>query len=280
MLVFLGDLCGFARKSLSFPCMGISAEHHSLVSSGSNRPRRTAGPLTKMDDKYRILIVDDEPQITRVLRRSLTTHGYEVRSAADGESALETFGDWSPHLVITDLSMPNMNGLELCRGLRKTSNVPIIVLSVKGEEQTKVEALDAGADDYVIKPFGMDELLARIRATLRRVPEAGADGSETAMIETGDFRMDLEARSITVQNREVHLTPKEYDLLLYLIRHPGKVLTHRTLLAAVWGGNFVEQPEYLRVFIGQLRRKIEPAPSSPRYILTEPWIGYRFNPGT
>ena len=232
-----------------------------------------------MIEKQRILIVDDEPQITRVLRRSLTTHGYDVRTAADGESALETLGDWPPDLVVTDLSMPNMNGLELCKRLRTVSQIPIIVLSVRGEEQIKVEALDAGADDYVTKPFGMDELLARIRAALRRAPEQQADDPASTVLEAGDFRIDLETRSVTVQTREVHLTPKEYDLLVYLIRHPGKVLTHRTLLAAIWGGNYVEQTEYLRVFVGQLRKKIEPDPSSPRYVLTEPWIGYRFDPG-
>ena len=200
-----------------------------------------------MNERQRILIVDDEPQITRVLRRSLTSHGYDVRSAADGESALETFGDWRPDLVITDLSMPNVNGIELCRRLRKLSAVPIVVLSVKGEEKTKVEALDAGADDYVTKPFGMDELLARIRAALRRTSEPQASDSTSAVLEAGHFRVDLEARTVTVEDRQVHLTPKEYDLLAYLIRHPGKVLTHRTLLAAVWGGNYVEQTEYLRV---------------------------------
>ena len=232
-----------------------------------------------MSEKHRILIVDDEPQITRVLRRSLTSHGYDVRSAADGESALETFGDFSPNLVITDLSMPNLDGIELCRRLRELSPVPIVVLSVKGEERTKVEALDAGADDYVTKPFGIDELLARIRAALRRVPETKPASVASTVLEAGDFRVDLEGRIVTAGNRQVHLTPKEYDLLVYLIGHPGKVLTHRTLLAAVWGGNYVEQTEYLRVFIGQLRKKIESDPSTPRYILTEPWIGYRFNPG-
>ncbi len=235
--------------------------------------------MKDMSEKHRILIVDDEPQITRVLRTSLTSHGYSVRSAADGESALETYGDWHPDLVITDLSIPNLNGIELCRRLRKLSAVPIVVLSVKGEEKTKVEALDAGADDYVTKPFGMDELLARIRAALRRTSETQTDDGALTVLETGDFRVDLEARSVTLAGRQVHLTPKEYDLLVYLIRHPGKVLTHRTLLAAVWGGNYVEQTEYLRVFIGQLRKKIEIDSGSPRYILTEPWIGYRFNPG-
>jgi len=174
--------------------------------------------------------------------------------------------------------MPNMGGLELCRRLRATSRVPIIVLSVKGEERIKVEALDAGADDYVTKPFGMGELLARVRAALRRGPTAAE--SEIQTIDTGDFHVDLETRGITVRGQEVHLTPKEYDLLAYLIRHSGKVLTHRMLLGAVWGGDYVEQTEYLRVFIGQLRKKIEPDPAKPRYIVTEPWIGYRFNPGT
>ncbi|HEY7543938.1 MAG TPA: response regulator transcription factor, partial [Blastocatellia bacterium] len=192
------------------------------------------------------------------------------------ESALETFHDWPPDLVITDLSMPGMSGIELCRRLRSISQIPIIVLSVKGEERTKVEALDAGADDYLTKPFGMDELLARIRATLRRAPELRA---EDTVLEEGAFRIDTERRAVTVEGKEVHLTPKEFDLLAYLIRHPGKVLTHRALLAAVWGGNYVEQTEYLRVFIGQLRKKIEPDPASPRHILTEPWIGYRFDPG-
>jgi two-component system KDP operon response regulator KdpE len=232
-----------------------------------------------MNEKRRILIVDDEPQITRVLRRGLITHGYNVHVAADGESALETFNDWTPDLVVTDLSMPNMNGLELCRKLRLVSQLPIIVLSVRGEERIKVEALDAGADDYVMKPFGMDELLARIRAALRRVPEPQGDNDAVTILEVGDFHVDLESRSIIVSGREVHLTPKEYDLLIYLLRHPGKVLTHRTLLAAIWGGESVEQTEYLRVFIGQLRKKIEPDSAAPRYILTEPWIGYRFDPG-
>jgi two-component system KDP operon response regulator KdpE len=229
-----------------------------------------------MEAKQRILVVDDEPQLTRVLRRSLTTKGYDVRIAGDGEFALQTFHDWPPELVITDLAMPNMSGLELCRRLRAISEVPIIVLSVRGEETAKVEALDAGADDYVTKPFGMDELLARIRATLRRKP---AGDSKSQILEVGDFRIDLEAHSAAQSGKEVRLTPKEFDLLVHLMRNAGKVLTHRTLLGAVWGGDYTEQNEYLRVFIGQLRKKIEPDPSTPRYILTEPWIGYRFNPG-
>jgi two-component system KDP operon response regulator KdpE len=229
-----------------------------------------------VEGKQRILVVDDEPQLTRVLRRSLMVKGYDVRIAGDGEFALQTFHDWPPALVITDLAMPNLGGLELCRRLRATSDVPIIVLSVRGEEQTKVQALDAGADDYVTKPFGMDELLARIRAALRRQP---ATDSRSQMLDVGDFRIDLEAHTITQSGKEIHLTPKEFDLMVHLVRNAGKVLTHRALLGAVWGGDYTEQNEYLRVFIGQLRKKIEPDPSEPRYILTEPWIGYRFNPG-
>jgi two-component system, OmpR family, KDP operon response regulator KdpE len=230
-----------------------------------------------MNESSRILVVDDEPQIARVLRRSLSARGYEVQVASDGEEALAAFDSWKPDMVITDLSMPNMGGLELCRRLRAVTSVPIIVLSVKGEERAKVEALDLGADDYVTKPFGIDELLARVRATLRRAPSSAAAQAKT--IETGEFSVDIEARSVKVSGEDVHLTPKEYELLVYLIQHPNKVLTHRVLLGAIWGGDYVEQTEYLRVFIGQLRKKIEPDPSKPHYILTEPWVGYRFDPG-
>jgi len=170
-----------------------------------------------------------------------------------------------------------MDGLELCRKLRPSTQIPIIVLSVRGEERTKVQALDAGADDYVTKPFGIEELLARVRANLRRVP--AGEGQPVSPIEIGDFRIDLAAHKVTVKLREVHLTPKEFDLLVYLARHPGKVVTHRNLLSAIWGGQSTEQVEYLRVFVGQLRKKLEPETSSPRYIVTEPWVGYRFEPG-
>lgn len=230
-----------------------------------------------MSQKSRILIVDDEPQIARVLRSGLSARGYETRVAGDGISALETFGDWHPDLVVTDLSMPNMNGLALCRKLREISQVPIIVLSVRGEEHTKVEALDAGADDYVTKPFGIDELLARVRASLRRAPAATLAAN---ILTIGDFYVDLDARLVMVRKEAIHLTPKEYELLVYFIQHPGKVLTQRSLLGAVWGGDYTEQYEYLRVFVGQLRKKIEPNSSSPQYILTEPWVGYRFHPGS
>ncbi len=220
--------------------------------------------------------MDDESQITRVLRTSLSSHGYDIRVANDGETALEIMKDWSPDLIITDLMMPNIDGLELCRRLRTKTQIPIIVLSVRGEERTKVKALDAGADDYVTKPFGIEELLARVRANLRR---AGTQASEQEPIAEGDFKINPEARTVFVKERPVHLTPKEFDLLVYLARHAGKVITHRALLAAVWGGESTEQVEYLRVFVGQLRKKIEPAPNSPRYIVTDPWVGYRFEPG-
>ncbi len=227
-----------------------------------------------MSEAKRILVVDDESQITRVLRHSLSAHRYDVRTAADGLSALDTFRDWHPDLIITDLQMPEMDGIEFCREVRKVSNLPIIVLSVKGEERTKVAALDSGADDYVTKPFGIDELLARIRATLRRLPDTHED-SESIM-EDGDFRIDPSTRDITVRAQSVHLTPKEFDLLVFLFRNRTKVVTHRSILTAIWGGNFTEQTEYLRVFVGQLRKKVEKDPSQPRYIRTEPWVGYRF----
>src|SRR5713226_2156298 len=215
--------------------------------------------------KKRILVVDDEQEITLVLRSGLAKHGFDVRVAGEGEAALELFHAWTPDLVVTDLSMPNMNGLKLCQRLREISSVPTIVLSVKGDEATKVEALDAGADDYVTKPFGMGELLARVRATLRRSREPIEEGT---VIEEGDFRIDLETRQVRVAEREMRLSPKEFDLLAYFIRHSGKVLTHRTLLTNIWGGNYTDQTEYLRVFIRHLRKKIEPDPAKPQYILT------------
>jgi len=229
-----------------------------------------------VSEPQKVLVVDDEPQITRVLRHSLAAHHYDVRTAADGLSALDTFRDWHPDLIITDLQMPEMDGIEFCRAVRKLSTLPIIVLSVRGEEGIKVQALDAGADDYVTKPFGIDELLARVRAALRRSPDLQAD--ETTKLEDGDFSIDLATREVVVDSASVHLTPKEFDLLVFLFRNRGKVITHRAILAAIWGGNSTEQTEYLRVFVGQVRKKIEKDPSKPRYIVTEPWIGYRFNP--
>jgi two-component system KDP operon response regulator KdpE len=229
-----------------------------------------------MADPAHILVVDDESQITRVLRTSLSAQGYDIRIANSGEMALEIMKDWQPNLIITDLSMPSIDGIELCRHVRATSQVPIIVLSVRDKEQQKVEALDAGADDYVTKPFGMSELLARVRANLRRVPP---EDEAITLIEVGDFSIDTAARKVTLRRNEIRLTPKEFDLLVYMARRPGKVIHHRTLLGAIWGGQSTEQVEYLRVFVGQLRKKLEPDSSSPRYIVTEPWVGYRFEPG-
>ena len=230
-----------------------------------------------VDEKHKILIVDDEPQITRVLKTTLSSRGYSTRTASDGDDALQVIKEWSPDLLITDLRMPNMDGLQLCRHLRTKSQIPIIVLSVRGEERTKVEALDAGADDYVTKPFSTNELLARVRATLRRA--LAAQPPESPVIAIGDFRIDLQAHSVQVKNQEVRLTPKEFDVLVYLAQRAGKIVTHRALLAAVWGDTSTEQPEYLRVVIGHLRKKLEADEAAPRYIITEPWIGYRFNPG-
>lgn len=229
-----------------------------------------------MADHPHILVVDDEPQITRVLRTSLSAQGYDIRVANSGEMALEIMKDWSPNLIITDLTMPSIDGVELCRQVRAVSQVPIVVLSVRDQERQKVEALDAGADDYVTKPFGMNELLARVRANLRRVP---AEQEPDAVIEIGDFHIDTAAHRVMVRGREVRLTPKEFEMLVYLARRPGKVINHRALLGAIWGGQSTEQVEYIRVFVGQLRKKLEPGAASPRYIVTEPWVGYRFEPG-
>jgi two-component system KDP operon response regulator KdpE len=220
----------------------------------------------------RILIIDDEPQITRVLRAALSAQGYDVRTANDPEEGLQVFKDWPPDLVVTDLMMPGMSGVEVTRAIRTRSATPVLILSVRDHERTKVEALDAGADDYVTKPFSIQELLARVRAHLRRAPER-----TTAAIEAGDFVIDANAHTIAVTGSQIHLTPKEFDLLLHLARNAGKVMTHRALLTSVWGAQSAHQPEYLRVFVGQLRKKLE-AESGKQYIQTEPWVGYRFVP--
>jgi two-component system KDP operon response regulator KdpE len=218
----------------------------------------------------RILVIDDEPQITRVLRAALSAQGYDVRTANDPEEALRVFREWPPDLVITDLMMPVLSGVDVTRSIRTHSATPVLILSVRDHERSKVEALDAGADDYITKPFSIQELLARVRAHLRRAPER-----TTAAVESGDFVVDANAHSITVLGKPIHLTPKEFDLLLHLARHAGKVITHRALLTSVWGAQSAHQPEYLRVFIGQLRKKLE-AETGKQYIQTEPWVGYRF----
>lgn len=219
----------------------------------------------------RILLIDDEPQITRVLRTALGAHGFEVRTANDPEEGLLVFEEWKPDLVVTDLMMPGISGIDVCKRVRAKSAVPIIVLSVRDQERTKVEALNAGADDYITKPFGAQELLARVRAHLRRAPAR----TETSHLETGDFVIDVEQHTATVQGKLLILTPTEFELLFYFAQHTGKVMPHRTLLTAVWGAQSVHQPEYLRVFIGQLRKKLEGF-TGRQYIQTEPWVGYRF----
>lgn len=224
----------------------------------------------------KILIVDDEPQITRVLRSSLMSNGYEVQTAHDGIAALEKMADWTPDIVITDLAMPRMDGVALCAEIRAHSDVPILVLSVRDQEAVKVKALDAGADDYVTKPFGIQELLARVRAHTRRQRTLSA-GQEESPLVVGDFLIDTQKHRVEISGREVRLSPKEFDLLFYMAQRPGRVLTHRMLLAAIWGPHAIEQPESLRVLVAQLRKKIESG-AEPQYIVNEPWVGYRFQP--
>lgn len=230
--------------------------------------------MKPLAEPSRILIVDDEPQITRVLRTALSTQGYSLKVAANGSEGLDAVEDWQPDLVITDLAMPKISGVELCRAIRENSQIPILVLSVRNQDRQKIEALDAGADDYVTKPFSIQELLARVRALLRR--KNAAQETPPEAIDVGDFHINLLQHRVLVRGQELHLTPKQFDLLLCFAEHPGQVLTHRVLLHTVWGAN-ADQPEYLRVHINQLRKKIE-ASNEPRYILTEPWIGYRFRP--
>jgi two-component system KDP operon response regulator KdpE len=221
----------------------------------------------------KILVVDDEPQIARVLRMALESNGYEVTVARNGVDALEKFAKIAPELVITDLSMPEMDGIELTRTIRQRAQTPIIVLSVRDAEQMKVYALDEGADDYITKPFSIQELLARVRSNLRRaVP---AEPVQESRIEAGDYRIDVDAHVVERLGEEIHLTPKEFELLVLFARNPGRVLTHKFLLNAIWGAAGKDQPEYLRVLVAQLRKKIEPA-GEAKYIRNEPWVGYRF----
>jgi two-component system KDP operon response regulator KdpE len=220
----------------------------------------------------KILIVDDAQQVRRVLRTALSAAGYTIFEAATGEEALESIRSSTPDVILLDVNMPGIGGLEACREIRRTLDVPILMLTVRNAERDKVLALDAGADDYVVKPFGMQELLARIRAALRRRLPQGKETTFTAK----DFTVDFEARLVTVRGRDVHLTPKEYELLRHLVLNAGKPLTHRRLLQAVWGPDYGDEPEYLRVMINQLRKKLESDPARPKLILTEPWVGYRF----
>jgi two-component system KDP operon response regulator KdpE len=220
----------------------------------------------------KILIVDDAQQVRRVLRTTLSAEGYTIFEAGTGEEALESIRASVPDAILLDVNMPGMGGLETCREIRRSLDVPILMLTVRNAERDKVLALDAGADDYVVKPFGMQELLARIRAALRR---RAPQGTENAFV-AKDFSVDFETRIVMVRGREVHLTPKEFELLRHLVLNAGKPLTHRRLLQAVWGPDYGDEPEYLRVMVNQLRKKIESDPARPKLILTEPWVGYRF----
>ena len=222
----------------------------------------------------KILIIDDDPQIRRVMKVILSGERYEVVEARSGEAALLKFREFLPDLVLLDLNMPGMGGLETCRSLRESADVPIIIVTVRREESEKVELLDAGADDYITKPFGKRELLARIRAALRRAPSSSTSGPPPLV--TDDLEIDFETRKVRAGEKDIRLTPKEFDLLRYLVAHRGKPVPHRELLQTVWGPDYGDQTDYLRVFITHLRKKIEPNPAKPKYILTEPWLGYRF----
>ncbi len=223
----------------------------------------------------RVLVVDDEPQVRRVMRTTLIASGYEVGDARTGEEALEKVRESTYDLVLLDVNMPGMGGIETCRALRIGSDIGIIMLTVRDSERDKIEALDAGADDYVTKPFSGPELLARIRATLRRSPTAPELGPK--LLRLGEIEIDFQARHVRTPSASLHLTPKQFELLRYLASHPNKAISHRELLQTVWGPDYGDQVEYLRVFMNQLRKKIEPNPGNPRYLLTEPWMGYRFN---
>ena len=220
----------------------------------------------------RILVVDDEPQLLRALATNLKARGYDVDLAATGEAALTLAARKHPDVVILDLGLPGIDGVEVIRGLRGWTRVPVIVLSVRETERAKVEALDAGADDYVTKPFGMDELLARLRAALRRA----APGEEEAVVGTADFSVDLAAKRVTRNGSEVRLTPTEWQIVEVLVRNPGRLVTQRQLLQEVWGPQYEKETNYLRVYLAQIRKKLEPDPAHPRYFLTEPRMGYRF----
>jgi two-component system KDP operon response regulator KdpE len=223
----------------------------------------------------RILVVDDEPPIRKWLKVNLETRGYTVDTAETGEQAIQAFENRRPDLLIVDVLMPGMGGIDVVRTLRVVSTIPIIVLSAIGAEAQKVQALELGADDYMTKPFGMEELFARIRSLLRRA--AGATSAAPVFV-AGDLSVNFDRREVRLEGQPIKLTPTEYDLLKYMIEHAGKVLTHRMLLQEVWGQAYVDQAQYLRVFVGQLRKKIEKHPGRPRFILTDPGVGYRFCP--
>jgi two-component system KDP operon response regulator KdpE len=226
----------------------------------------------------RILLVDDEPAIQRAVGPLLRARGYQVEIAGTGSQALALMAERPPDLVVLDLGLPDLEGTEVCRRIRLTSKVPIVVLSARGAEADKVQALDLGADDYVTKPFGPEELLARLRVALRRV--ASDDGVvESGVLRAGDLAIDYDRRRVVRGEAEIRLTPKEFELLSLLARNHDRVLTHRTILKAIWGANAVEQPEHLWTLVAQLRKKVEIDPGTPRYLISEPWVGYRFSTG-
>jgi two-component system KDP operon response regulator KdpE len=227
--------------------------------------------------RARVLLVDDEVSIQRAVGPLLRSRGYDVEVASTGAEALRLVADGAPDLIVLDLGLPDIEGTDVCRRIREHLKVPIIVLSARGAEADKVNALDLGADDYVTKPFGPEELLARIRVALRRV--MSDDAAESGMLRAGDLTIDYDRRRVLRGQAEIRLTPKELDLLTLLVRNHDRVLTHRAVLKAIWGANAVEQPEHLWTLVAQLRRKIEPDPGNPRYLLSEPWVGYRFATG-
>jgi two-component system KDP operon response regulator KdpE len=233
-------------------------------------------------ERRKVLIVDDEPTITRALRASFLANGYDIRTAHDGVAALNVLEDWRPDLAITDLAMPDIDGIELCQRVRSASSLPIILLSVRGDVDSKIKALDAGADDYVTKPFSIDELFARVRTALRRLDLVRSLALETAtndtQLQAGDFTVNTLSRHVTIRGEDIRLTPREYELLLFFLRNADRVLTHSAVIKSIWGPHSTHQAEYLRVLVAALRKKIEPDPMHPRYLVTDPWVGYRLTP--
>jgi two-component system KDP operon response regulator KdpE len=237
--------------------------------------RATLGAASARASSARVLVIDDEPEIWRAVRAGLISVGFTTEWASTGSEGLDLAARWHPDVIILDLTLPDMDGIEVCRRLRSWSATPIIVLSVRGGEYDKVTALELGADDYLTKPFSMAELIARIRVALRHIARSSGSTDNEARFQTGGLVIDFERRKVCVEGREIHLTPTEYDLLKYLAINAGRVLTHRAILRAVWGSAYENEVHYLRVFFNQLRRKLEPDPGRPRYLLTELGIGYR-----
>ncbi len=255
--------------------VGSSDAEASAALPGKEPAQPHTSQVPRRAGKARILVIDDEPEIWRAVRAGLTSAGFTVEWAATAAEGLDLVARRHPDLVILDLTLPDRDGIEVCRQLRSWSPVPILILSVRGSDADKVRALELGADDYLTKPFSLAELIARVRVALRHAAHMAGPGGDEAQFQTGELILDFERRKVTVAGREIHLTPIEYDLLKYLAMNAGKVLTHRAILTAVWGPAYEHEVHYLRVFLNQLRRKIEPDPGRPRYLLTELGIGYR-----